>query len=256
MSPLLADRTAVVTGAASGNGRAIARTLAADGADVVVADIRETPREGGAPTHEIIRDETARDARFVKCDVTNRSDLEAAVDAADIFGGVDVMVNNAGILTDTPFLDISAEEFDRLLNVNVRGTFFGSQIAAERMIAGEGGAIVNVSSTLGLKGSGALAAYATTKGAVTLLTYSLGDALGDRGVRVNAVHPGTIETQMNVEDLDLLGTEAGTEARKTVPLDRFGKPEEIADAVAYLASDRASYVNATSLLVDGGEVNT
>jgi NAD(P)-dependent dehydrogenase (short-subunit alcohol dehydrogenase family) len=264
MTDLLTDRAAVVTGGASGNGRAIARTMAAEGADVVVADVREEPREGGDPTHELIEAQTDRAARFVACDVSERSDLEAAVDAAEAFGGIDVMVNNAGILSDTPFLEVTEAEFDGLVDVNVRGVFFGAQVAAERMLAdgdggdgdGGGGAIVNVSSTLGVVGSGSLAAYSATKGAVTLLTYSLGDALGSEGVRVNAVHPGTIETQMNVEDLDLVGTEAGRAARAAVPMDRFGRPEEVADAVAYLASDRASYVNATSLLVDGGEVNT
>ncbi|MEF8821893.1 MAG: SDR family oxidoreductase [Halovenus sp.] len=256
MSELLTDRTAVVTGGASGNGRAIARTFAADGADVVVADVRREPRGGGVPTDELIQEETERASRFVNCDVTDIGDLVAAVDAADAFGGIDVMVNNAGIITDTPFFEISEDEFGQLIDVNVKGVFFGSQVAAERMLENDGGSIVNVSSTLGIVGSGSFSLYSATKGAVTLLTYSLGDELGNQGVRVNAVHPGTIETEMNVQDIDVLGSDSGAELKAGVPLERFGRPEEVADAVAYLASDRASYVNATSLLVDGGEVNS
>lgn len=256
MAELLAEKTAVVTGGASGNGRAIARTFAADGADVVVADVRRDPRGDGVPTDELVESETDRRSRFVECDVTDPADLTAAVEAADEFGGIDVMVNNAGVITDTPFFDVTEAEFGRLVDVNFKGVFFGSQVAASRMLEGDGGAIVNVSSTLGLIGSGSFSLYSATKGAVTLLTYSLGAGLGQRGIRVNAVHPGTIETEMNVQDIAVLDGDTGEELQSGIPLERFGRPEEVADAVAYLASDRASYVNATSLLVDGGEVNS
>ena len=256
MTALLSDRTAVVTGAASGNGRAIARTCAEEGADVVVADIRREPREEGEPTDELIRTETDREATYVECDVTDLADLTAAVDAAEQFGGIDVMVNNAGIITDTPFFEVDETEVQRLIDVNVKGAFFGSQVAAERMRESGSGSIVNVSSTLGIIGSTSFGLYSATKGAVTLLTYSLGGTLAEFGIRVNAVHPGTIETQMNVEDIDVLSGAESEELLGDVPLQRFGRPGEVADAVAYLASDRASYVNATSLVVDGGEINT
>jgi len=256
MSKLLADRVAVVTGGASGNGRAIARTFAADGADVVIADRRRNPRGGGTPTDERIEAETENRSTFVECDVTDVGDLADAVEAADAYGGIDIMVNNAGVITDTPFFEITEAEFRRIADVNFKGVFFGSQVAAERMKRGDGGSIVNVSSTLGMVGSGSLGLYSATKGAVTLLTYSLADELGSRGIRVNAVHPGTIDTQMNEQDLELFGSESEAELLHDIPLGRFGRPEEVADAVAYLASDRASYVNAASLLVDGGEVNS
>jgi NAD(P)-dependent dehydrogenase (short-subunit alcohol dehydrogenase family) len=256
MSNLLADRVAVVTGGASGNGRAIARTFAADGADVVVADRRRDPRGGGTPTDELIEETTASRSTFVECDVTDVDDLVDAVEAADSYGGIDIMVNNAGVITDTPFSEITEGEFQRIVAVNFRGVFFGSQVAAERMKDDGGGCIVNVSSTLGIVGSGSLGLYSATKGAVTLLTYSLADELGSQGIRVNAVHPGTIDTQMNEQDLGLFGGETESDLLEGIPLGRFGQPEEVADAVAYLASDRASYVNAASLLVDGGEVNS
>jgi len=182
--------------------------------------------------------------------------LADAVEAADAYGGIDIMVNNAGVITDTPFFEITEAEFRRIADVNFKGVFFGSQVAAERMKRSDGGSIVNVSSTLGMVGSGSLGLYSATKGAVTLLTYSLADELGSRGIRVNAVHPGTIDTQMNEQDLELFGSESEAELLRDIPLGRFGRPEEVADAVAYLASDRASYVNAASLLVDGGEVNS
>jgi len=126
MGQLLAERTAVVTGAASGNGRSIALSFADHGADVVVADVREHPREGGRPTHEVIEDDAKASATFVDCDVAEREDLETAVDAAEAFGGIDVMVNNAGILRETSFLDVSEAEYREVMDVNVGGVYFGA----------------------------------------------------------------------------------------------------------------------------------
>lgn len=144
MSRLLEGQTAVVTGGASGFGRAISRTYARNGADVVVADVRETPREGGTPTHELIREETDRTAHHVECDVTDPEDLEVAVTAAGELGGIDVMVNNADIFRGEAFLDVREEDLQQFLDVNVTGVFFGAQVAAERMIASDGGSIIRV----------------------------------------------------------------------------------------------------------------
>ena len=255
--PLLQDRTAVVTGASSGNGRAIARRFAAEGADVVVADIRRNPREGGTPTHDLISSETDASASFVDCDVSDLDDIADAIDSADEFGGIDVLVNNAGILSETAFSAVTEDEYDRLMDINVKGPFFASQYAAERMReSNEPGAIVNVSSTLGIRGSGRFVPYVVSKGAVRLLTYALADELGPDGIRVNAIHPGTIRTEMNRADIDLLDTDAEDAATEAVPLGRLGVPDEIADATVFLASEMASYVHGASLLVDGGEVNT
>lgn len=254
--PMLQNRTAVITGASSGIGREIARTYAEAGADVVVADLREEPREGGTPTHEIVESETEASAAFIECDVSERSDVEAAVETAEEFGGVDIMVNNAGIFRAEEVLELSESEFDRLFDINVKGTFFGAQIAGSRMVEGDGGTIVNLSSVAGLSGTGEYVSYCTSKGAVRLMTYALADALGPEGVRVNAIHPGVIETEMTTDDVPIVGTDQGEGYKQTIPSRRFGDPEDIADAALYLASDLSDYVNGESLVVDGGMTNT
>ncbi|MEF8842899.1 MAG: SDR family oxidoreductase [Haloarculaceae archaeon] len=256
MDDLLADRTAVVTGGASGNGRAISLAFAEEGANVVVADLREEPREGGTPTHELVR-ETGSEATFVECDVTDLDTLEAAVDAAEPFGGVDVMVNNAGIFRSETFLEVTPEEYRQLMDVNVRGVFFGTQYAARRMVEDDrGGSVINLSSVAGLEGSAGYATYCTSKGAVRLLTYATAAELGPEGVRVNAIHPGVIETAMTTDDVPIVGTEAGESFLEQIPSRRFGVPADVADAALYLASDLADYVNGESLVVDGGMTNT
>lgn len=249
---LLSGKVAVVTGAASGNGRAIALAFAREGANVVVADIRQDPREGGTPTHERIAQETGSQARYVRCDVTQLADLEAAVAAADTLGGVDILVNNAGILTKQGVLEASEADFDRMMAVNVKSVYFGSQAAARRMKGKGGGSIINLSSIAGLRGTGGYTLYCASKGAVRLMTYALADELGPLGVRVNALHPGIIETQMNVADDPLIGTQAGDFYMNLIPLRRWGQPGEVADAAVFLASDQSAYVSGASLVVDGG----
>jgi NAD(P)-dependent dehydrogenase (short-subunit alcohol dehydrogenase family) len=253
---MLEDTAAVITGAASGIGRSIARTFAEEGADIVVADLQKEPREDGTPTHEVIASETDREATFVECDVTDKSDVEAAVEAAEGVGGVDVMVNNAGIFRSEEVLEVSEAEFDQLFDINVKGTFFGAQVAGERMVASDGGSIINLSSVAGLSGTGDYVTYCTSKGAVRLMTYSLADALGPEGVRVNAIHPGVIETEMTTDDVPIVGTDTGEGYKQTIPSRRFGEPEDIADAALFLASDLGDYVNGESLVVDGGMTHT
>ncbi|OIB56074.1 SDR family oxidoreductase [Natrialba sp. SSL1] len=251
---LLDGSVAVVTGGASGNGRAIVETYAEEGADIVVADIQETPREGGEPTHELVADEYGVDAKYVECDVTDTDSLVGAVDAADEFGGVDIMVNNAGILDQNDFVDVTEAEYDRMMDINVKGVFFGAQAAAKKMLeSGDGGAIINMSSVAGLIGQATFSAYHTSKGAVRLLTYSLADELGPDGIRVNSIHPGVIETEMTKDDVPI----ATQESAENTPLNRLGQPEDVAGAALYLASDElAGYVNGESLVVDGGQANT
>lgn len=252
----LTDRVAVVTGGASGNGRAIATTFAEHGASVVVADVREQPREGGMPTHERIC-EAGGEAAFVECDVTERSDLVAAVEATEEFGGVDIMVNNAGIFRGEEFLDVSEADLQQFFDVNVKGVFFGAQVAAERMLEGDGGAIVNMSSVGAIRALGAYACYDLTKGAVTSLTYSLADRFGSEGIRVNAIMPGIVETSMTTTDVPIVDTERGEAyARQSIPMERFGTPEEVADAALFLASDESSYVNGETIIVDGGAAHS
>ncbi|WP_276258910.1 SDR family oxidoreductase [Haloglomus litoreum] len=253
---LLTDSTAVVTGGASGNGRAIAMAFAEHGADVVVADLQREPRTGGDPTDERIVAETDARATFVECDVSDRDDCRAAVDAAEAFGGVDVMVNNAGILRETPFLEVTEDELDEVLGVNLEGVFFGAQAAAEVMVERGEGRIINLSSVAGIEGAANNSTYCASKGGVRLLTYSLAAELGPEGVRVNAIHPGYIQTAMLTEDVPLVGTDAQATLEERIPQGRLGTPEDVAGAAVYLASDLAGYVNGESLVVDGGNVST
>lgn len=224
MTQLLADETAVVTGGSSGIGRAIAVAFAEEGADVVVADLQaesRNPDEDRATT-AVIEAETDQSATFVECDVSDVDSVRDAVAAADTFGGVTVMVNNAGVFRSETFTDVTETEYDQLMDVNVKGTYFGAQAAAERMLDGDGGSIINLSSVAGLEGSAGYATYCTSKGAVRLLTYSLAAELGPDGVRVNAIHPGIIETAMTTEDVPIVGGEMGDQYLEGVPSRRWG----------------------------------
>jgi NAD(P)-dependent dehydrogenase (short-subunit alcohol dehydrogenase family) len=254
MTNLLSEKTAVVTGASSGIGRSIARTFAENGADVVVGDVRDEPREGGTATHELIERETDVSATYVECDVSKGDDLEAMIDEADQFGGVDVLVNNAGIFRPEEYLGVTPDDYEELMDVNVKGPFFGSQLAAERMIENDGGCIINVSSIAGLVGNGGYVTYCVSKGALRLLTYALAHRLGPEGIRVNVIHPGGVETAM-MEDAHM-GPEALNQFVQAIPSRRIGEPDDIAGAALFLASDLASYVNGESLVVDGGYTYT
>jgi len=258
MTDFLEDGAAVVTGGSSGIGRAISLAYAEAGADVVVADLQRASRdpEEDVPTTELVEEETDRSAVFVECDVSDPSDTEAAVAAADDFGGVTTMVNNAGVFRGEEFLAVSEDDFQSLMDVNVKGTFFGAQAAAERMVAGDGGAIVNLSSVAVLAGSAGFATYCASKGAVRLLTYSLAAELGPEGVRVNAIHPGLVDTSMTTDDVPIIGSESGEQYLEGIPSRRFADTGDIADAAVYLASAAGDYVNGESLTVDGGMTNT
>mgnify|MGYP002762100159 FL=1 len=256
MADLLSGKTAVVTGASSGNGRAIARTFAEHGADVVVADVREEPRLGGTPTHELITADTASRSSFVNCDVTSNEDLRQAILEADEYGGIDVMVNNAGIFAHNEDLySVDEDEYRTMMDINSKGPYFGSQFAAERMQESGGGNIINLSSINGDIGTKSNVVYCASKGAVRVMTYALADALGPE-IRVNAIHPGMIETAQIVEDYAHLEESERQDRLETIPLGRKGRPDEIAKAALFLASDLASYVTAASLTVDGGVMNT
>jgi NAD(P)-dependent dehydrogenase (short-subunit alcohol dehydrogenase family) len=252
---LLQEQVAIVTGGSSGIGREICLRFANEGADVVVADVRETPREGGDPTHELIESDTEATARFVDCDVTDTADLAAMAEAAGEMGGADVLVNNAGIFRGEQFPEVTEEEFTQLMDINVKGPYFATQAVIDQLLE-DGGNVINLSSVAGLEGSGDFISYCTSKGAVRLMTYSLADKYGSEGVRVNAIHPGIIDTSMVTEDVPIIGGESEDAFLQTVPLRRFGDPEEIADAALYLASDMSSYVNGESLVVDGGMTST
>jgi NAD(P)-dependent dehydrogenase (short-subunit alcohol dehydrogenase family) len=217
---------------------------------VVIADRREDPREGGPATAELVKAAGAT-AEFVRTDVARPEDLQGAVERAVAHGGLDVMVNNAGVFGHEDFFSWSEEEYDRVMDINVKGVFFGCQAAA-RVMRDRGGSIVNLSSVGGIRGSGMFPTYCTSKGAVRLLTYSLGDLLGPFGIRVNSIHPGVIDTSMTRIDAPLVGDDGQMNTTIPIPLGRPGQPREVADAVVYLASDLSSYVNGTAITVDGG----
>jgi NAD(P)-dependent dehydrogenase (short-subunit alcohol dehydrogenase family) len=248
---LLDGKVAVVTGGSSGIGRAISLRFAEEGASVVVADRRNEPREGGEPTEALIAG-SGGEARFVTCDVTRAAEIEAAMSAADELGGIDVLVNNAGIFTAHDVLAVTEADYDEMMDVNVKAVFFVAQAAAKRMVPRGGGSILNLSSVAGLQGSGGFVVYCASKGAVRLLNHALAQELGPHGIRVNALHPGAIETSMLMTDVPIVGTEAGAELLRSIPLGRNGQPADVADAAVFLASDLSRYVTGTSLSVDGG----
>jgi NAD(P)-dependent dehydrogenase (short-subunit alcohol dehydrogenase family) len=248
MSGRLEGKTAIVTGGSSGNGRAIARRFAEEGAAVTVADVREDPRMGGEPTHELIA-AAGGDALYVETDVSDVDDLRNAVsETVATFGGLDVMVNNAGVERQRPCGEITEEDYDWLMDINLKGVYFGSQAAIEEMrTRGEGGAVINMSSIAGIRGLENSSLYCTSKGGVTNLTRQLAVEHGEHGIRVNALNPGFIETAMTMED----GETAGGILEQT-PLGRAGQPEEVAEVAVFLASDEASFVTGHNLVVDGG----
>lgn len=251
-------KVALVTGAASGNGRQIAIALAHAGAAcVVVADLREHPREGGATTVERITAETNASAVFVRCDVTRAADVEAAVAAADARGGLDILVNNAGLFASHAFLDVSEDQYESMMSVNVKGTYFASQAAARSMTTrAAGGAIVNIGSISSLAGAAAYTLYCTSKGAVRLLTMALAASLGPAGIRVNMVCPGLVATMATTHDVPMFGTGSSDRAQELTPLTHIGTTTDIADAVVYLAGSQAAWVNGAVLVVDGGRTST
>ena len=249
----LAGRVAIVTGGSSGIGRATSLHLAEAGAAVVVADLRSDPREGGEPTEELIA-AAAGTARFVKCDVTDAGDRADVVSTAHELGGVDILVNCAGIFRGGGLLEIDEEDYRAMMDVNVAGTIFMSKAAVPAMIERGRGAIVNLSSVGGIQGSGGFCLYQAAKGAIRLFTYSLADELGPQGVRVNALHPGMIETSMTKTDVPVIGTPIGDAYEESLPLRRAGKPEDVARAAVFLAGDQAEYITGSSLNVDGGMI--
>jgi NAD(P)-dependent dehydrogenase (short-subunit alcohol dehydrogenase family) len=253
---LLAGRVAIVTGAAQGIGRACAERLAKEGSKVAVCDVNA---DGAA---EVARAITASggQAASVRCDVSKAEDVAGALAAAlKAYGRVDVLVNNAGILDDAPFLDLSVEELDRVLGVNLRGAFLMAQAAARQMVAqgrsapgGPAGAIVNMSSINEKFGLPDHVAYSISKGGISQLTRAMAVALAPHGIRVNAVGPGTIDTPILAGVIK--DAAFRTKVLSRTPLGRFGRPEEIAAVVAWLASDEASYVTGTTVFADGGRL--
>lgn len=251
------DETVIVTGGSAGIGRAVARAFGEADATVVVADVREAPKveDETTPTHEAIR-EDGGDAEYVETDVSDPDQIRSVVEATREFGGVDVMVNNAGVHVNEPFREVTPEQFERVQAVNARGVFFGTQAAANDMIArDEPGAIVNTASTTSRKPEWGHSHYAATKGAIRMITRSAAFELAQYGVRVNAVAPGPIATEITEGWSERARESVGggdADDEQVAPPTRAGRPDDLAGAFLYLASDQADYVTGTHLWVDGG----
>jgi NAD(P)-dependent dehydrogenase (short-subunit alcohol dehydrogenase family) len=247
----LEGKRAIVTGAASGIGRATAALFAAEGAGVVLADIDAAGAEAAAAA--IVA--AGGRAVAVACDVTRSDDCLRAVETAvSTFGGLDVVFNNAGIIRRTDVVETTEEEWDRVMAVNVRSVFLMSKHAIPVMVAGGGGVIVSTGSGWGLKGGDRAASYCASKAAVVNLTRAMAIDHGPQGIRAVCICPGDTDTGMLRDEARQLGANeaAFLEGSAARPLARLGTPEEIARAVLFLASDDAAWVTGTTLVVDGG----
>jgi NAD(P)-dependent dehydrogenase (short-subunit alcohol dehydrogenase family) len=238
----LKNKVALITGAGSGIGRATAMLFAREGASLVVVDIAS---EGGMETVQLIRG-IGQEATFIQADVSKATDMEKAVKiCVEKYGKLDIVFNNAGVSQECSVVEMSEGEWDHVINVNLKGVFFGSKYAIPEMIKG-GGVIINTASTLGLIAEPNCAAYCASKGGVIALTRALAVECAPYNIRVNCICPGPIATPMILKEpqqqVDV----------SYVPLKRLGKPEEIAYAALFLASDESTYVTGSTLMIDGG----
>jgi len=240
----------IITGGANGIGKATAVRFAAEGATILLTDIQ---RAAAAATAQQIADETGATIYSFGADVSSKADdLATAQYALEKMGGVDVLVNNAGIYYEDPFEEITEERWDGIMNVDLKGTFLMSQAVVPHFKAQQSGVIVNMASTNGLAGERNYSHYNAAKAGVVLLTKTLALELGPHNIRVNCVCPGYIVTE-STEAMDSPEFVSNYVQNK-IPLRRTGKPEEVASVIAFLASDDASFVHGDAILIDGGQL--
>ena len=240
----LANKVAIITGAARGMGAATARLFVSEGARVVIADVLEEPGQA-------LAEELGEHARFQHLDVRDETQWRALLDqTSETFGEVDVLVNNAGVLQFSTLFQTSQEDFERVISINLTGTFNGLRIVGERMVTRGRGSIVNISSVDGMKGANGLGAYCASKWGIRGLTRVAAMELGHRGVRVNSVHPGGVDTLMGNPYQE--GKAQVNQRYAQVPLQRVGEPIEVARTSLFLASDDSSYLCGAEITVDGG----
>lgn len=242
----LAQEVALVTGAARGIGRAIAESLAAGGAKVMLSDLLPE-------VHDTAADLRQKGYEAVSCtgDVSKMEDAQAMVEAVlEQFGRLDILINNAGITRDNLLLRMTEEDWDKVIAINLKGTFNLTKSAIKTMIKQRSGKIVNIASVIGEIGNSGQANYSASKAGVIAFTKSMAKELGSRGIRVNAVAPGFIQSKMT----DVLSDEVKNNLLRQIPLGRLGLPENVAKAVVFLVSDEADYITGQVLNVDGGMV--
>ncbi|MBI6071948.1 3-oxoacyl-[acyl-carrier-protein] reductase [Clostridium perfringens] len=245
---MLKDKVAIVTGGTRGIGRAIALKLADQGANIVI-NYRNSDKE--AEELKAILEEKGVKVLTVKCDISNFEDSKNLMDKCkEVFGKIDILVNNAGITKDTLIMRMKEEDFDNVIDVNLKGTFNCAKHASAIMLKQRFGKIINMTSVVGIAGNAGQVNYAASKAGVIGLTKSLAKELGSRGITVNAVAPGFINTDMTSS----LSEKVKEEASKNIPLKRLGDPEDVANLVGFLASDAANYITGQVINVDGGMV--
>lgn len=243
---MLKNKIALVTGAGRGIGRAIAIALAKEGAEVVINyNGSEERAKGVKQTIE----ENGGKASIYKCNVSDFAACEAMIkDIVKEYGHLDILVNNAGITKDGLIMKMKEEDFDSVLNVNLKGTFNTIRHSVRQMLKQRSGKIINISSVSGILGNVGQANYAASKAGVIGLTKTMARELGSRGITVNAIAPGFVDTEMT----EVLSEEIRENACKQIILGRFGKPEDIANTAVFLASDKADYITGQVISVDGG----
>ncbi|QXM05889.1 3-oxoacyl-[acyl-carrier-protein] reductase [Crassaminicella indica] len=242
----LAGKVAVVTGGSRGIGKAIALKLASLGANIVV-----NYTSNAAKAEEVVKEikDMGKFAIALKADVSNAEEVQSFIkEVEEKFDTIDILVNNAGVTRDTLLMKMKEEDWDKVMNINLKGTYNCTKAVIRKMMKQKSGKIVNVASVVGITGNAGQANYAASKAGVIGFTKSIAKELGSRGINVNAVAPGFIETDMT----DVLSDKVKEELIKQIPMKKLGKAEDVANVVAFLCSDQASYITGQVLNIDGG----